>query len=337
MDLKDLLLFFFSALGAFNGLILGTFFLIKARKEQLSNYFLGALLIVLSVQIGKSVFFYFNPQLQKIFLQIGCSACSFIGPFLFLYLKSALHGAEKAKKQWKYHIIPLVIIMIGIGIIYPYQTYPTYWRQYICKVINLEWAAYIFASAFLLKNILRNILLKRQKIKSPEIWVLSIYLGNLMIICIAYNSCRYISYIVGALCFSFIFYLLLLLFLFRKKINAILFINPPKYGDKKIMEEEANPMFDQLEKLMMSEELYKDPNLKLQDVAKKLNVIPHRLSQLLNDNLGKNFTQFVNEYRIKEAKKLLQLNHDFTLEAIGYDCGFNSKSTFFATFKKLNG
>mgnify|MGYP000035312788 CR=1 FL=1 len=78
-------------------------------------------------------------------------------------------------------------------------------------------------------------------------------------------------------------------------------------------------------------------NLKSSEVAKKLRITTHQFSQLLNDNLGKKFSSYVNQYRIEEAKKVLQENSNLTLETIGYECGFNSKSTFYTTYKKIVG
>ena len=86
MNIGKELLFFFSALGAFNGLILSLYFSFFNSKKYLCNYFLGALLFALSVRIGKSVFVYFDGTLPKIYLQIGLSACFFIGPFLYCFL-----------------------------------------------------------------------------------------------------------------------------------------------------------------------------------------------------------------------------------------------------------
>ena len=57
------LLFFFSALGAFNGVVIGLYFLLVAKPKTASNYFLGILLLALSIRIGKSVFLYFNDDL----------------------------------------------------------------------------------------------------------------------------------------------------------------------------------------------------------------------------------------------------------------------------------
>ncbi|GMN10664.1 hypothetical protein MTsPCn9_23610 [Croceitalea sp. MTPC9] len=88
---------------------------------------------------------------------------------------------------------------------------------------------------------------------------------------------------------------------------------------------------------MNDKELYKNPDLKLSDVAKEINISPHFLSQFLNDNLGKGFSLFLNEYRIEAAEKMLWSNQHLTLEAIGQECGFKSNSTFYSAFKKIKG
>ena len=336
MEFSSELLFFFSALGAFNGLLMGLYFLFYAKPKHISNYFLGALLITLSIRIGKSVFFYFNPDLAIIYLQLGLSACVFIGPSLYFYLKSVLVPEDNHRLHWKYHLgiwIPLVVIL---GYLYPFEHYIDLWRFYVIQAIYYQWLAYLIAAGFLIKNVFQRFWVNKEKFDSIEIWILSVYFGN-FIIWSAYNFCYYTSYITGALSFSFIFYLLILLLIFNKKKNSILFKNQPKYADKKIESSKANLLIQQLEQIMKEEKIFKNPSLKLPDVAKKLNILPHQLSQLINDNLEKNFSLFINEYRIKEAKELLKNNKQFTLEAIGYECGFNSKSTFYSTFKKLVG
>ena len=88
---------------------------------------------------------------------------------------------------------------------------------------------------------------------------------------------------------------------------------------------------------VQEKELYKNSNLKLSDLAETLKLSSHHLSQLLNDNEGKNFARYVNEFRIVEAQRMITSNSKLTLEAIGYECGFNSKSTFFTTFKAITG
>src|ERR1041385_6999687 len=88
MTFGNNLLFFFSALGAFNGLIAGIYFLFFTAKKNLSDYFLGALLIALSIRIGKSVAYFFDYNLSRTILQFGLTACLFIGPFLYFFVKT---------------------------------------------------------------------------------------------------------------------------------------------------------------------------------------------------------------------------------------------------------
>ena len=89
--------------------------------------------------------------------------------------------------------------------------------------------------------------------------------------------------------------------------------------------------------IIQEKELYLNPNLTLDETAKALNISKHLLSQYLNEKLGQSFTHFINGYRIEKAKELLKSQTHYTIEGIGYNCGFNSKSTFFTAFKKITG
>ena len=110
-----------------------------------------------------------------------------------------------------------------------------------------------------------------------------------------------------------------------------------KNSNQKISETEAKDLFDKIDKLINDQELFKNPNLTLPQLAKHLNIRTHLLSQFVNDNLSKNFSQFINEYRIEEAKHLLNTNSNLKIEVIAEQCGFNSNSTFYTAFKKITG
>ena len=123
----------------------------------------------------------------------------------------------------------------------------------------------------------------------------------------------------------------------RKSKSHLKELSEQKYLDKKIEDQVAKEWISQLNDLMSQTQLYKTPNLKLKDIAHKIDISPHQLSQLLNDNLGKSFSSFINEYRIQAACQLITKSHHLSLEGIGKEVGFNSKSTFFSTFKKMKG
>jgi AraC-like DNA-binding protein/uncharacterized membrane protein YhdT len=340
MNIGKELLFFFSALGAFNGLILSLYFSFFTRKKYLSNYFLGALLFALSVRIGKSVFLYFDGSLPKIYLQIGLSACFFIGPLLYCFLKSAVKGLEVMPKSWKWMIALLFLPVLVIGICYPYENYSGLWNQYFGKVIYSQWFIYLVVSGFVIKDTLKKMIAKGQQLTAAEVWLLMIFFGNVVIFISFFLSmiqAPFTSYISGSIGFSMVLYLIISVLLYRKKTDDLFLFSPNKYTGKKLQEEEAGILLGKLERVMTEQAVYRNPDLKLSDLSKGINVSSHQLSQLLNDNLGKNFTTFVNEFRINEACRIISTDHRLTLESIGYEVGFNSKSTFFAAFKKFTG
>jgi AraC-like DNA-binding protein len=92
-------------------------------------------------------------------------------------------------------------------------------------------------------------------------------------------------------------------------------------------------------KLMQDEKLYLQPELNLSDIANRLKTNISVLSGVVNNAFGKNFNDFVNEYRVKEFQERIQLpeNKNITLLGIAFDCGFNSKATFNRSFKKFTG
>ncbi|RYD78554.1 MAG: AraC family transcriptional regulator, partial [Sphingobacteriales bacterium] len=145
------------------------------------------------------------------------------------------------------------------------------------------------------------------------------------------------SYINASLFFSVIIYGVIFILLYRKKTNDLSSFSSQKYMDKKLNVEDAQAIIHKLNKAMEEKLLYKNANLKVSDLAKEIRVPGHQLSQVLNDNIEKNFTLFVNEYRISEACKILSAHNNLTIDAIADEVGFNSRSTFFAAFKKIKG
>lgn len=104
-------------------------------------------------------------------------------------------------------------------------------------------------------------------------------------------------------------------------------------------ENEAENYLHQLTRLMEIDNIYLNPQLKLDMLADKMSLSEKMVSNLLNQYLKKNFNDFVNEYRVEEAKKRLATSEasKFTIAAIAYDCGFNSLATFQRCFKQFTG
>lgn len=342
MSIGQQTLFSVSVLGAFNGIALSIYLFLSKKKTSTAALFLGILLLAISIRVGKSVFLYFNPRLPKIYLQIGLSACFLIGPALYFFFKSALMKTAQIPASWKWHWGALLGVVIVGGIILPYPRYPETWNKVIVYIIYLQWLLYLAATGYLLRNVLKALFVRPSGLKVTErFWVL-VFLGNCIIFLAYLLSLLQVHcgmYISGPMSFSLILYLTIFFYLYGIKVENILQTpeaeQSGKPEKKKIAETEARTWIEKLEKAVLDGKLYKDPNLKLSDLARKINISTNLLSQLLNDNLGKSFSAYINEYRINEACKLITLDSPFTFEAIGYEVGYNSKSTFYAAFKKV--
>lgn len=116
----------------------------------------------------------------------------------------------------------------------------------------------------------------------------------------------------------------------------------PQSGDrpgriKLLSDEELAGAKADLLKLMDTTKRYLDSELNLLKLANELNISVYQLSYVLNEGFGVNFFNFINRFRVERAKQLLDdpVNDHLNMLAIGCASGFNSKTAFNTTFKKL--
>lgn len=112
-----------------------------------------------------------------------------------------------------------------------------------------------------------------------------------------------------------------------------------KYKNSPLEEVRAEEYLESLKSLMVNEKLFLNHNLKASEIAMKLGIPIYQLSHLLSIKSEYNFFDFVNSYRVDEAKRLLNNaeNDHLTILAIGFEAGFNNKSSFNRAFKKFTG
>lgn len=106
---------------------------------------------------------------------------------------------------------------------------------------------------------------------------------------------------------------------------------------KLIPDEDLETIKKQLTDLMLNEKPYLDSELNLIKLSDLLKITPHQLSYAINTGFNENFFEFVNKYRVEKAKELLatENKHNLTILAIAFESGFNSKTSFNTTFKKI--
>lgn len=106
-----------------------------------------------------------------------------------------------------------------------------------------------------------------------------------------------------------------------------------------LSENEVEHFLSSISLLLGDERLFLDPNLSLKSLAEMIELHPNKLSWLINERIGKNFNEYINDFRLAafKEKALDPANSHVTLLGLAYDSGFNTKSVFNAYFKKKEG
>ncbi|MCP5053601.1 MAG: helix-turn-helix domain-containing protein, partial [bacterium] len=145
---------------------------------------------------------------------------------------------------------------------------------------------------------------------------------------------------------TFLFKLAVLLLLIALAGLFYLYIKKRRPSDKKAKSKSSplNPTFAEacitkLKYLMEAEKVYCDADITLQSLAEKISIAPYQLSQLLNEELNRSFTDYINWHRIEEAKRVLQSpkGSKRKISSIAIDVGFNTMAAFYKVFKKYTG
>jgi YesN/AraC family two-component response regulator len=106
-----------------------------------------------------------------------------------------------------------------------------------------------------------------------------------------------------------------------------------KYKNSPIDNSMSRELAEKLQQTMIANLLWRKNDLRLEDLSKKMELPKHYVSQVINEQFNMNFFEFVNKYRIDEAKKLIQQENQTTLIEIAYQVGFNNKVSFGKAFK----
>jgi len=112
-----------------------------------------------------------------------------------------------------------------------------------------------------------------------------------------------------------------------------------KYQRSGLKKKDVNRYIQQLEDHMEDAKPFLDRELSIYDLSDQLHIPRHFLSEVINEHMGKNFYNLVNDYRVEEVKKRLEdpkFKH-LTILALAYDSGFNAKSSFNTIFKEKTG
>jgi AraC-like DNA-binding protein len=310
-----------ASVGVLQGILISAYLILGRNKNDLGSVFLGVALFGLTLRILKSVLNYYL-SLSPLGSSLGLSGILLTGPFLLFYTQILVRG-DAFRKIPLLHFVPFVIYLIGIPFLSAsFHRYFNYW----VAVIHLG-GYLIFILYWCFKS--------RRAITLPKWrWLGKIILG----ICLIWLFYLInliggpIHYLTSPIQYSFFIYWFTILLLSEQMPVA-------KYRSSVLSKHESERIYRHLIGLFRKEELYTHPELSLELVANRLNVTSRIISQVVNENSGENFKSFVNRYRIKKAKAMLNSREHSNdkIAAIAYDVGYNNLTSFNTTFKQLTG
>jgi len=353
MTLGLSLLEIISIITAFQLLMLGFVLLSKRSLKKQSNRILSLFMFsnaLLLIYFLFSILDIFNLPTIPIFYYL-------LGPLMYLYVGSMCAKNFIPKHgYWIHGVLPVAMVLFVVGKAIFINNGDSdkwdYMESLISQIIlHIQIASYIIAS-------LLTIYKYRKEIKNHFSSVEQINLSWLLLIVVAFTIMWFTDFVAFIIDISFEGMYVVNYYLIVASITInMLFANylvykglnhadafsgikaPEKYSGSKITNEDGARMVDQLKDLMLNKKPYLNPDLTIKDLSEQFNIHHKFLSQIINSQFGQNYYDFVNYYRIEEAKEIITKNNDekMTILEILYEAGFNSKSAFNNAFKKSTG
>lgn len=364
MDKMDLL-GVVTAISLFVSFFLAFFLLTVKTDHKISNRLFAFFLIITAIDTSEPLVSQFSNVPSN--LGIFRTTIAFLQiPIFYLYVLSICYSDFRWKWKYLLHLIPFFLVNLAFV--------PRFYavdldskidfivhRHTMIEVQSVHWLlhfqiVFYFSAVFLLLRKAKKLYLENNSggdLNSFNwLFQLTSVLSVVYLIVIVKNLFKFSDYeyvsdwmkvgILVSQLFIICWYLYKALNnpgLFRNIDSKLKLVSDLVLEEKKIEPEILNEDLLKLKRYMLDEKPFLDPALTIQDISNAMNVPVRELSVLINHQLGHHFYDFVNTYRIENAKEILQdpSKSKVTILEILYEVGFNSKSSFNTAFKKHTG
>ncbi len=294
----------------------------------------------------------------------------FVGPLLYVYVKSLLNNKKGFIKKNLFHFVPVILNFLIITFPYFLSNFYTENSKYIdiinenADIIrisnNIYLIFYLLLSLSIYKSYKEVMKTNFSSFSENEfMWVKKMLIGSLLVISfdlilIVFEIIYPSSTFINSIDLTVIAMIIFIIYLGYYGVNQSKVLLP----DFLIKEVESNTNNDQkinylsslsnveieqlktkLKTLLIEEKPYLDENLTLNKLAKLLSTSDKKLSALLNQNMNTTFYDIINKYRVESVKEKIKSDkyNKITLLGIAYESGFKSKTSFNRIFKKETG
>ncbi len=348
--------------GALHSILVAVFFFLQNQGKKSANILLGTLLILLGLLILEFVLNLLGVTARfPHLISVTFPLWFLVGPIYYFYFLINIKEDFKFDFVNLSHLIPFIIVILintpfyilsseeKINIISSSKLFDTKWILNIIfqTIYFLQTVIYLLKTKSLLKKYSKNFELSSSNnsliqirwysflIKSMLVFLIidSLFFYPIFILNIHFPSASFGS----AFLLSIFTVLVAYIGLFKSdEIFPIIKLEKPKYSKSSLRDDEIIALSEKLIEVMDNRKIYKSKNLSLSELAELLETTPNKLSQVINQKFDKSFYDFINGYRVKEAKILLKDDKyiNYTIESIGDEAGFNSRASFYRIFKQ---
>ncbi len=337
-----------SSLGFFLSIIL------SLNKNARSNN-LPIILIILGFSLILIQYVFFWTKYESIYPYVYFFDSSWylaFGPLLYSYVTRFY--SESFRIRW-YHFLPAIISFIlngyylvistGFQDLEPYQNDVLF---YMFWSLRSPWPAALSLIIYLIT--IKDFITFHKNDTNSQYEIMRKKWTNFVILLFLIFTLSYISYYVlvkfsffnshwdYAISFSMTISIYAIGYMvykepsiFNGELLSNLFIT--ESNNQELTKTTKDEFYSELLSYIQNNKPYLDNNLRLVQLADEIGFSTHILSKLINEKARKNFNQFINEYRLEEAKKMLIEDVDSSIKTIYFDVGFNNKATFNNAFK----
>lgn len=319
----------FTLIGVSHALFLIIFILNASGKKDISQKIFIGILIALSFRMTKWVAYFFDTSQLFIVYNFFCYGLqAIIGSLVLLYLKSYKKELQILSVQNIILLLPLPVLVV-LGGFFTKTMWNAY-ISYVIGVITIYWLLTLIWSVMECKRLL----IHDTQDKNDSIW-LKYFVGINVVFALAfamyfflfneYENIFSFIFLSGTILMSYLFFNLQL----NKKIEKSKVKNDTEYNESLISE---------INKIIENK-VFLDSEMSMPKMAEMLGVSSHTLSNNINNYYQKNFSDFINTYRLAHAAELLvsPAYVNIKIAVIAYDSGFNSLSSFNNLFKNKYG
>lgn len=323
-------------------------FVVMIFSSNRKNLPIAFLMLAFSLILFQYVLYWTGYEQIYPYLQLVPQLCYYTtGPLLYLYFLRLYK--EEVHFNFAAHFLPAAILLIpNIGLVLTYLgvwegDIPLLWIAQQPWFIVAHMMVYIILIIVLIRNDLQSDSeytyirdrWARTLLSLYALFVLS-YISYYVLVRFSFFNDEWdymISIMMTVSIYTIGYFIMKQPQLFDGEFYGKLFL--PNSNSKESLEGVMlNELYLKVQRYMETEKPYIDNELRLVHLADQLGFSTHLLSKVINNKSGKNFNKFVNEYRLREAERLLAETNAASVKSVYFDVGFNSKAAFYAAFKQ---